>query len=113
MLPEVLLHMSTNNNMHKYRLLSLSLYTYTYIYVCVCVCACVYNAYNIPILLIHTFYSQHFNVSDDGPEERSLHGVVVHGAGHQLSQVCAVWGGQLALGLVKSLLLLSTDTHPK
>lgn len=49
------------------------------------------------------------DVPDDGPEERSLLGVIGHAVGHELSQLLAVWGGQLALHLIKPLLLLRTN----
>lgn len=45
-------------------------------------------------------------LSDDGSEERSLLGVVVHAVGHEFGQLRAVWSDQLTLGFVKSLLLL-------
>lgn len=57
----------------------------------------------------HTFIHP-VQVSDNGPEERSLLDIVVHAGGHQLSQLCAVWGSQLALGFIKPLLLLSEQT---
>lgn len=67
--------------------------------------------YNAHIPLIHTFFLKLVYVSDDSPEERSLLGVIVHAVGHQLSQLNAVWGGQLALCFIKPLLLLSTNTY--
>lgn len=58
-----------------------------------------------------TLLLQLVNVPDDGPEEGSLLGVVVHAASHEFSQLLAVRGGQLALRLIEPLLLLRADAQ--
>lgn len=58
------------------------------------------------LLLIHTLFLKHFYVPDDSPEEGSFLGVIIHAAGHQFSQLPAVWSGQLTFGFIKPLLLL-------
>lgn len=71
-------------------------------------CCLGFSAHNS---LVHTLFLKHVYVPDDGPEEGSLLGVIVHAVGHQFSQLSAAWSGQLALGFIKPLLLLSTKTN--
>lgn len=84
-LPEVLLHLCTHPIKCKY---------------------CQFNVQNT-----HTYFIYQVYVSHNSPEKRSLLGIVVHAVGHQLSQLFAVWGGQLALCFIKPLLLLSKETY--
>lgn len=45
-----------------------------------------------------TLFFHHVDVSDDGSEEGSLPGVIVHTVGHEFGQFFTVRSGQLTLG---------------